>query len=262
MIRFFISPHPTFGNYKKPVKWKVEASPYFWWWYALTLNEDYKKLCERKASGEVVLAETAEQEKQLKVYEDFGDLHYTSCRYAAFASWWTKRVNTLESRGEYLFAEPYIRTAASKLDTVEAAQAAVESENTLVFSVQLNRQRQHVDKAIDRLLQKHMHTVKGRTVRNPKLSSARYSLGTSVVVDALKKTFDVYDARCAAELQGEQITNWQIAQKVKLVVKERKRKDEDRDTAAERRNTTVVVSNLLNRARKLIDGTSKGKFAR
>ena len=152
MIRFFISPHPTFGNYKKPVKWKVEASPYFWWWYALTLNEDYKKLCERKASGEVVLAETAEQEKQLKVYEDFGDLHYTSCRYAAFASWRTKRVNTLESRGEYLFAEPYIRTAASKLDTVEAAQAAVESENTLVFSVQSNRQRQHVDKAIDRLL--------------------------------------------------------------------------------------------------------------
>ena len=122
-----------------------------------------------------MLAETAEQEKQLKVYEDFGDLHYTSCRYAAFASWWTKRVNTLETRGEYLFAEPYIRTAASKLDTVEAAQAAVESENTLVFSVQLNRQRQHVDKAIDRLLQKHMHTVKGRTVRNPKLSSARYS---------------------------------------------------------------------------------------
>ena len=207
-----------------------------------------------------MLAETAEQEKQLKVYEDFGDLHYTSCRYAAFASWWTKRVNTLESRGEYLFAEPYIRMAASKLDTVEAAQAAVESENTLVFSVQLNRQRQHVDKAIDRLLQKHMHTVKGRTVRNPKLSSARYSLGTSVVVDALKKTFDVYDARCAAEMRGERITNWQIAQRVKLIVKERKKKDEDRDTAAERRNTTVVVSNLLNKARKLINRASKGEF--
>ena len=260
MIRFFISPHPTFGNYKKPVKWKVEASPYFWWWYALTLNEDYKKLCERKASGEVVLAETAEQEKQLKVYEDFGDLHYTSCRYAAFASWWTKRVNTLETRGEYLFAEPYMAGAANKLDTVEDAQAAVESGNTLVLSVQLNRQRQHVDKAIDRLLQKHMHTVKGRTVRNPKLSSARYSLGTSVVVDALKKTFDVYDARCTAERRGERITNWQIAQQVKLVVKERKSKDEDRDTAAERRNTTVVVSNLLNRARKLIINTGLGQL--
>ena len=207
-----------------------------------------------------MLAETAEQEKQLKVYEDFGDLHYTSCRYAAFASWWTKRVNTLESRGKYLFAEPYIRTAASKLDTAEAAQAAVESENTLVFSVQLNRQRQHVDKAIDRLLQKHMRTVKGRTVRNPKLSSARYSLGTSVVVDALKKTFDVYDARCAATLRGERITNWQIANRVKLIVKERKRDDEDRDTAAERRNTTVVVSNLLNRTRKLIGSVGVGTF--
>ena len=105
-----------------------------------------------------------------------------------------------------------------------------------------------------------MHTVKGRTVRNPKLSSARYSLGTSVVVDALKKTFDVYDARCAATLRGERITNWQIAKRVKLIVKERKRDDEDRDTAAERRNTTVVVSNLLYRASNLIDGASKGEF--
>ena len=118
-----------------------------------------------------------------------------------------------------------------------------------------------MDKAINRLLKKNMHTVKGRAVRDPKLSCARYSLGNSVVVDALKKTFDVYDARCATELRGEQITNWQIAQKVKLVVKERKKYDEDRDTAAEKRNTSVVVSNSMNRARKLIDGTSSGKFA-
>ena len=105
-----------------------------------------------------------------------------------------------------------------------------------------------------------MRTVKGRTVRNPKLSSARYSLGTSVVVDALKKTFDVYDARRVAELRGEQITNWQIAQSVKLVVKERKKDDIDRDAAAEKRSTTIVVSNLLNRARKLINATNSGQF--
>ena len=53
-----------------------------------------KRVCERKARGEVVLAETAEAEKQLQVYEDFGDVQYTVCHYAAFASWWTKRVNT------------------------------------------------------------------------------------------------------------------------------------------------------------------------
>ena len=70
----------------------------------------------------------------------------------------------------------------------------------------------------------------------------------------------MYDARCASTLQGERITNWQIAKRVKLIVEERKRDDEDRDTAAERRNTTVVVSNLLNKARKLIDRASKGEF--
>ena len=46
-----------------------------------------------------------------------------------------------------------------------------------------------------------------------------------------------------------------------MIVKERKRDDEDRDIAAERSNTTVVVSNLLNKARKLIDRASKGEFA-
>ena len=102
--------------------------------------------------------------------------------------------------------------------------------------------------------------MKGRAVRNPKFSQARYSLGSSVVVDALKKTFDVYDARRVAELRGERITNWQIAQRVKLVVKERKRDDIDRDAAAERRSTTIVVSNHLNKAKKLIDTASIGEF--
>ena len=260
MLRFFISPHPTFGSYKKPIKWKVEASPYFWWWYALTLNEDYRKLCEQKASGEVVLAKSAEREKQLQVYEDFGDIKYTGCRYAAFANWWTKRVNTLETRGEYLFAEPYIGSAVRKVETLDHAEAALGSGNVLLLSIKLDRQRQYIDKDIDRIFKRHLHTVKGRTVRNPKFSQARYSLGTSVVVDALKKTFDLYDAKRTAELNGEKITNWHIARKLRLVVKERKRDDIDRDVAAEKRSTTILVSNHLNKARKLIVKAEMGIF--
>ena len=34
----------------------------------------------------------------------------------------------------------------------------------------------------------------------------------------------------------------------------------DRDAAAERRSTTIVVSNHLNKAKKLIDATGIGKF--
>ena len=102
--------------------------------------------------------------------------------------------------------------------------------------------------------------MKGRTVRNPKFSQARYSLGTSVVVDALKKTFDLYDAKRTAELNGEKITNWHIARKLRLVVKERKRDDIDRDVAAEKRSTTIVVSNHLNKARKLIVKAGVGIF--
>ena len=70
----------------------------------------------------------------------------------------------------------------------------------------------------------------------------------------------MYDAKRVVELRGERITNWQIAQRVKLVVKERKRDDIDRDAAAERRSTTIVVLNHLNKARKLIERVSKGEF--
>ena len=170
---------------KKPIKWKVEASPYFWWWYALTLNGDYKELCEQKVREEALLTKTADREKQLQVYEDFEDVGYTGCRYVAFASWWTKRVNILETRGDYLFAEPYIVSAVRRVDTLDHAEAALGSGNVLLLSIKLDRQRKYIDKDIDRILKRYLHTVKSRAVRNPKFS-----------------------ARRVAELRGEQITNW------------------------------------------------------
>ena len=100
MLRFFISPHPTFGSYANPIKFKVDASPYFWWWYALTLNEDYRKICQNYDNSPLILDIQTDRESVMKrVFNDFGDARYEGCRKKAFAKWRTNHVNTNETRG-------------------------------------------------------------------------------------------------------------------------------------------------------------------
>ena len=52
--------------------------------------------------------------------------------------------------------------------------------------------------------------AKGRAVRNPKLSKARYSLSKPCVPNALKKAFDVYDAKLQAKQRGEDVGNFEL----------------------------------------------------
>ena len=39
MRRYFITQHPTFGSYAKPIRSKIETSPYFYWWLALKAHK-------------------------------------------------------------------------------------------------------------------------------------------------------------------------------------------------------------------------------
>jgi hypothetical protein len=101
MRRYFISQYPTFGSYANPTKWKIEQSPYFYWWLALTLNGDYVALCGNPSANRFKT-----KKKLLKVYEDFGDVRYEGDRYVAFAKWWNAKLANGETKGAYLFAEP------------------------------------------------------------------------------------------------------------------------------------------------------------
>jgi hypothetical protein len=82
MKRFFISKHPTFGSYKSSVAHKVEQSPYYFWWLALTFNEEYLELCA--AASEVIKSKRSPIHK---VFADFGDVRYDGDKYKAFANW-------------------------------------------------------------------------------------------------------------------------------------------------------------------------------
>ena len=257
MLRFFISPHPTFGSYKKPKTWGVEESPYFWWWYALTLNTDYVRLCANTADGKRTRVSAAIR----RTYTDFGDVRYEGDRYAAFAQWWRNRVNTTETRGEFLFAEPLANSFVQHVTDGDAASSALKDEAVLLISIPLDRQRQHIDRSIDRLLRKHLTTKKGRTVRDPKLSRARYHLSRSLVPSALKKSFAVYEARKALEAEGQRINNSKIAEMAQLTYKETPKADEVAYTEAERRRIiSATVARHYRTATELIRSAAEGHF--
>ncbi|SDU21749.1 hypothetical protein SAMN05216296_2461 [Pseudomonas pohangensis] len=263
MSRFFISPHPTFGSYAKPKEYLVEQSPYFWWWYALTLNEQYSRLCEQKTE-QILLAEsqTESEQKMLKVYEDFGDVRYEGSPYVAFAQWWSRKVASGEKRGEYLFAEPAIQGMSVRVvKAKEAAEALVGSAETLLVSIPLSLQRQHIDKALNKILKKHLVSkAMGREVRNPKHSQSLYSLSKPAVPAVLKKTFELMDAKHAAELRGVPLGNVELAEVVRLAYSERAKSDEISTEANRRRNISITVSRYISNAKSMIENAGYGLF--
>ena len=258
MLRFFHSPYPTFGRQKQPSQKTIEASPYFWWWYALTLNTDYRELCEQTAANTVLNTTDA---RMLSVYEDFGDVRYEGDRYVAFKRWWTARVNTNEQRGVYLFAEPPHTASVSVIQHVDEAAAALSSEDTVLIAVNVTRQRKHIDNRIERILRKYMGELKrGRQVRNPKLSAARYRLSKAVQAQTLKKTFAVYDIRSAAAAEGRRVSNWDVAQQAKLDYRQRDKGLDVYDDAAVKRVVSAIVARHMKDANSMINKAAVGVF--
>ena len=197
----------------------------------------------------------------LKVYEDFGDVRYEGDRYVAFKQWWTVRVNTNEQRGVYLFAEPPHTASVSVIQHVEDAAAALSSEDTVLIAVNVTRQRKHIDSRIERILRKHMGELKrGRQVRNPKLSAARYRLSKAVQAQTLKKTFAVYDIRTTAAAEGRKVSNWEVAKLAKLDYRQRDKGLDIYDETAVKRVVSAIVARHVKHAKTMIDNAAVGTF--
>lgn len=244
-----MSPWPTFGRKGIPAAFKVEASPYFWWWYALTLHEGYVAAC---VSGSADYA---------KVFEDFGDVRYNGNRYAAFKSWWSERVNTLEDRGGYLFAEPVLRGKSVSIVTdVDDAAVAIEDEQRLLVNIPLDAQRKHIEWRLNNILKKHLEPEAARVVGSVSKSKARYSLGKPIVAGTLKKCFDLYDAKYAALGRSEKVSNFELAKRARIKVHERVKEGEINTVENYRRTVSATVSRYLRQAHIMIQHAGEGRF--
>ena len=257
MRRYFITQHPTFGSYAKPIRSKIETSPYFFWWLALTHNSDYIELCNNPSANRFKTNNDI-----LKVYKDFGDVRYEGDKYIAFTKWWRSKVNDTETRGEYLFAEP---TTINKVMLVEDRDTAIQSvddESSLLIRIPKALTRKQIDMSIERIFSKEMTFEKGRQTRNPTRSNARYSLTSPIKVDNLKTAFEVYEHILLANRNGENVSKYQIAKRIGIVVtrKEETLKEQAMTVADERRTIGVSVTRKKRTAIDAISNVVEGKF--
>jgi len=264
MLRKFLSQHPTFGSYKQPIKSKVEASPYYWWWFALTLNGDYLRYCanNEKHTDKTHMLNT-ELAHLANVYRDFGDVRYSGDPHKAFARWWRGKVTTDETRGEYLFAEKNTpaQTRVAEVIDIRTAEKALSEEHILLVKISTTMPRSHIDRALDRLLKKRLNVRPGRGAgSHPKGASAKYKLTKPLLASALKKTFDLYVEKQARLMRSERITNKKLAQAVGIVFNEREGRDSVSDYASRSRIISIQVSRYLSSANRLIEQTSYGRF--
>lgn len=255
MSRLFISQHPTFGSYAKPAQHRVEASPYFYWWLALTLNKEYIELCANPSANRFKTNQLIRQ-----VYADFGDVRYEEGKYVAFAKWWRSKVANGEKRGEFLFAEPKTVQRVEVVSDIDAAKVLINSDSELLIRVSKGMQKKHIDSALKRIFDRELSFEKGRQTRNPNRSNARYSLSKPVSTDNLKMALTVYEMTEDAKRSGEKIKNQQIAESVGLSI-EKRITDRVTDVATENRALSVAVSRKRKTASDAIANVVKGIFS-
>lgn len=253
MRRFFISQHPTFGRGKSLTVKGVEASPYYWWWLALTLNDDYVAFCNR-ADGENRFKTNS---RLTAVYADFGDVRYEGDKYAAFKCWWQVRVDG-EERGVHLFAEPLQNFKVGLINDEKAAAEAIHNEELLVIRVPKAMKRTYIDNALNRILKVNLVGEKGRVVRNPNRSNALYHISKSIKVAKYKIAFDMLGAKIHADQNGEKISNKSLAKIGNLEVPVVEGSEDD--FAYINRVLSTKVSRYIADARAAIENVTEGMF--
>ena len=142
---------------------------YYFWWEFLKRHEGYRKCCERSGAGEYS-----------ELYADWGNIH----EYKNFWKWWSEEVETTETRGEYLFAEPYEYRQVEEVRSLDD-----QNDDDLIVRIPLEVRTGELTRSLRRLLQNYMERSKAARRK----SRARYPVNASVPLYTLNKCLVVYD---------------------------------------------------------------------
>ena len=112
--------------------------------------------------------------------------------------------------------------------------------------------------SIERIFSKEMSFEKGRQTRNPRRSNARYSLTSLIKVDNLKTAFEVYEHILLAHRNGENVSNYQIAKRLGIVVTRKEETLKEQALKEHKKNAVATVKKLIFE-HKLTKGDIRGK---
>tara|TARA_A100001015_G_scaffold254017_1_gene294575 strand:- start:6265 stop:7137 length:873 start_codon:yes stop_codon:yes gene_type:complete len=147
-----------------------ENNVYYWWFECLKRNKDYERCC--KQGGTQKLAD---------IYRDFGNIYEYE-----FWDWWSEKVNSEETRGEFLFAE----ALAERLEVLTDTKVK-EDEDYLVVKVPLSVRSNHLVKSFRGLLNDYDAQI--QKVR--KKSTARYKVSAKVPNNTYYTSLKVWDEK-------------------------------------------------------------------
>ena len=237
MKRYFISHAPRFGSYKNPVHWKVEQSPYYFWWLALRNGIKYDgqnpKLMFEGSAG-------------------FGEILCSGDTHISFTKWWLEMLPNGERRGEFLFAEPLTKRGTRIVNNIAEAEETLLDNSSVLVRIDLSGQRKFIDLSLDVIIRKNVVFEKGRTVKNPSLSKAKFSISKPVQVEAVKRVFKVY------ELKEENfgLSNFEVFKKLGV-----KLEQQAAETVGDyRRRISTLISRDYGTAKRMVKNVFEGKF--
>ena len=141
---------------------------YYWWFEFLKRNKEYERCC--KLGGTRKFAD---------IYRDFGNVYEYE-----FWDWWSEKVNSEETRGEFLFAE----AVAERLEVLTDTKVK-EDEDYLIVKVPLSVRSNHLVKSFRGLLNDYDKQI--QKVR--KKSTARYKIAGKIKTSTYYMTMKIWD---------------------------------------------------------------------
>lgn len=252
-LHFSTGSYPRFGrgaySDQRPPE-AVLASPYYWWFKFLQLNEDY--LACHKAGGEGSMSQ---------LYADFGDIWATD-----FKTWWNAH--------SALFAEPrseYSMVVANALGEL----APFNSTQAINVVVPLTWTRKGLKKRFAYIVDKWV--AAGAPGPNTDRSQAKYRLGTRWNIGAFQAAYSIFTLRKAnmergaagssrsqhigAESQKYRVAWADIAIRAKLNAADGVAEGRIRsDTVEQRRTLTILATRHYQRAQVLIADAATYQF--
>ncbi len=232
--------HPKFGtkNNRKSLSYQ-QRSPYYWWWAYLRKNEQYIACCESGGTGELA-----------ELYKDFGDV-----RGEEFRLWWNVK-------GAQLFAD-FSTPEITELKDKAEWQNEWKPNEMLVLVVPLTENKRDLQREFAKLLKQRRGAKSGRKKAEWDKGNAKYKINRNFTIDSLRTAFTVYEEYIEnlKREKKEQLTFWQMGEKLKLVsTAMAKANDTREDKIIKRNRMAVTVNRYIKQAKRIVEGTSMGVF--